>query len=363
MIETVTVDTASGAYPVLIGSGLLENLGVHLPIEAGRGVLITDENVAQHYRDTVLAALEASGWNILCVCTVAAGEGSKSFATVEKHCGEILENAIDRGTVVFALGGGVVGDLAGFAAAILLRGVPFVQIPTTLLAQVDSSVGGKTGINAPSGKNLIGAFYQPKAVIIDTDTLKTLPEREIRAGYAEIAKYGLIYDVAFWDWLQENVQKLLSGDSAALRRAVARSCAIKAEIVAKDEKETDDIRALLNFGHTFGHALERAAEYDDRLRHGEAVAVGMVMAANLSESLALCPQGTAEDIADHLRSAGLPVKPPFSIAPQEMMDYMRYDKKSRAGVLRFVLLWEIGRAFVGDGVSEDSLTGVLRKCL
>ncbi|MBL1146861.1 MAG: 3-dehydroquinate synthase [Pseudomonadota bacterium] len=357
--ETVTVKAASGSYPVHIGSGLYGQLAELLPPAAGRGILMTDENVAALYQDQVLAALKQAGWDMIAVYAVTPGEDSKSFANVEKIAQDILTKAIDRRTTIFALGGGVVGDLAGFIAAILLRGIGFVQLPTTLLAQVDSSVGGKTGINTAAGKNLIGAFYQPDAVVIDTDTLKTLPERELKAGYAETAKYGLIHDSAFWDWLQENGAAVLALDNDAVCHAVARSCAIKAEIVALDEKETDDLRALLNFGHTFGHALERAAGYDDRLRHGEAVAIGMVMAAELSEAMGLCPTGTAEDVISHFQKLGIPVRPPFSVAAAEMMDYMRYDKKNRDGKMRFVLLWETGRAFVGDGVSADTVRNIL----
>lgn len=358
--RTLTVDAASRSYPVHIGSGLYDSLGDFLPPAKGQGILITDDNVAALYRDRVRTALEQAGWNVSAVYSVAPGEDSKSFANVEKIAGDILGKAIDRHATVFALGGGVVGDLAGFIASILLRGIGFVQLPTTLLAQVDSSVGGKTGINAPAGKNLIGAFYQPDSVVIDTDTLKTLPERELKSGYAEVAKYGLIHDPDFWAWLQENGAGVLALENESLCHAVARSCAIKAEIVAQDEKETGDVRALLNFGHTFGHALERAAGYDDRIRHGEAVAAGMVMAAELSEAMALCPNGTAEEIVSHFRALGIPVRPPFSVAAAEMLDYMRYDKKNRDGKMRFVLLWEIGRAFVGDGVSADTVRKILQ---
>lgn len=358
--ETLTVKAASGSYPVHIGSGLYDSLGAFLPPAAGQGILITDENVAALYRDKVLAALKQAGWDMTAVYTVAPGEDSKSFDNVEKIAGDILTKAIDRHATVFALGGGVVGDLAGFIAAILLRGIPFVQLPTTLLAQVDSSVGGKTGINTPAGKNLIGAFYQPAAVVIDTDTLKTLPVRELKSGYAEIAKYGLIHDSVFWDWLKENGAEVLALKEDAVCHAVARSCAVKAEIVARDEKETGDLRALLNFGHTFGHALERAAGYDDRIRHGEAVAIGMVMAAELSEALALCPHGTAAEVTGHFQQLDIPVRPVFAVAASEMMDYMRYDKKNRAGKMRFILLMEIGSAFVGDGVSDDTVRTVLQ---
>jgi 3-dehydroquinate synthase len=264
---------------------------------------------------------------------------------------------VDRGTTVIALGGGVIGDLAGFAAAIALRGLPFVQIPTTLLAQVDSSIGGKTGINHPLGKNMIGAFWQPRAVLIDVDCLRTLPPRELKAGLAEVIKYGAMRDADFFRWLEGSAAKLVVGDRDALERAVARSCTIKAEIVSADERESGE-RALLNFGHTFGHAIEAAQGYGEWL-HGEVVAAGMVMASRLSERVCGLPAHETERVIRLAAACGLPTSAP-KIAPERWLDLMGHDKKVADGKIRFVLLSAIGKAALHAGIKSEDLTAVFR---
>jgi len=358
----VSVKVGSGTYPIYIGDDLFAQ-----PPEGfsggGQAILLTDQDVAPHYQEIVEGMLEKAGWSLLDTMIVKAGEETKSFASVEKLCSDILAHGIDRKTTLFALGGGVVGDLSGFLASILLRGISFVQIPTTLLAQVDSAVGGKTGINTAEGKNLVGAFYQPQSVLINTDSLKTLPERELKAGYAEVIKYGFIHDAGFWTWLQENGADVLSCKDEAIAYAVKRSCEIKAEVVSLDERETQDVRALLNFGHTFGHALEKIAGYDGRLKHGEGVAIGMLMAARLSEAIDLCAKGVADEVEEHLLKHGLPTKPSFSVAVDDMMHYMHYDKKMQNGKIRFVLLEKIGKACVVDDVSADIVKSVLQNSL
>ena len=296
--------------------------------------------------------------------TVPAGEASKSFQYLEQVTGQLLDAGIERGDLVIALGGGVVGDLAGFAAGVLRRGVHFVQIPTSLLAQVDSSVGGKTGINTGHGKNLIGMFHQPSLVIADIAVLKTLPAREMRAGYAEIVKYGLISDAPFFAWLERQGQALLAGDNAILVKAITVCCQAKADIVAADERE-QGVRALLNLGHTFGHALEAAAGYDGRLVHGEGVAIGMVLAAGLSVDLGHCPLEDLVRIEAHLAASGLPTKIadiPGAMPPADVLvDLMAQDKKVQNGQLTFILLKGIGKAFSTQDVPTDRLHEFLEK--
>jgi 3-dehydroquinate synthase len=291
-----------------------------------------------------------------------AGEASKSFTGLERLAGALLDLGVDRGGLIVALGGGVIGDLAGFAAGILKRGVAFAQVPTTLLAQVDSSVGGKTAINAPQGKNLIGLFHQPRIVIADTALLSTLPRRELRAGYAEVVKYGALGDAAFFDWLEANGAKALEGDGPAMAKAVAHSCRMKAAIVARDERESGE-RALLNLGHTFGHALEAATGFSDRLLHGEGVAIGMALAFRLSVKLGLAPGQDAERFARHLQSVGLPdaiadIPGPRPDAEQ-LIAHMAHDKKVKDGRLTFILLRGLGRAFVTSEVPTAALKDVL----
>src|SRR5215475_4876702 len=304
--ETVVkVELGDRAYSIAVGRGLLASLGTRVgALKPGaKAAIVTDETVAKHYLARATAALAASKI-VAAPIVVAPGEASKCFATLERVCDALLAARVERGDVVVALGGGVVGDLAGFAAAVVRRGLDYIQVPTTLLAQVDSSVGGKTAINSHHGKNLIGAFYQPILVVADTAVLDTLPPRQFRAGYAEVAKYGLLGDAGFFDWLDANVKDVFAG-GAAREHAIATSCRMKADIVARDERETGD-RALLNLGHTFGHALEAATGYSDRLLHGEGVAIGMALAFRLSVALGLCDGQDADRFSRHLRSVGLP---------------------------------------------------------
>jgi 3-dehydroquinate synthase len=322
---------------------------------------VTDNHVAGLHLPALLESLKQAGIEARPV-VMAAGEGSKSFAGLEKLCSELLDMGLDRGGLVVALGGGVIGDLTGFAAGVLKRGVAFAQIPTTLLAQVDSSVGGKTAINAAQGKNLIGLFHQPRIVIADTALLATLPRRELLAGYAEVVKYGALGDAKFFEWLEANGCKALDGDVDAMIHAVAHSCKMKADIVARDERETGE-RALLNLGHTFGHALEAATGFSDRLIHGEGVAIGMALAFRLSVALGLCPGQDAERFVRHLRAAGLPSAiadiPGTRPQADALIAAMRHDKKVADGKLTFVLLKRLGQAFVTRDVPLDAVKSVL----
>ena len=357
------IDVALGArsYAVLIDHGLLDHPAEHLEpyARAGRLVIVSDETIwaAQGARLTAgLGAIEAVP------VLVRPGEGSKSWDGLSTLIERLTALGIERGDHIVAFGGGVVGDLAGFAAAILNRGCPFVQIPTTLLAQVDSSVGGKTGINTPSGKNLVGAFHQPVLVLIDPGCLTTLDSRQMRAGYAEIVKYALIEDAAFFAWLEENGPALLAGNREALQHAIATSVAGKARIVAEDERETGGRRILLNLGHTFAHALETETGYSDRLLHGEAVAVGLVLAFELSAWRGFCPAEDAVRVRAHLRAAGLPttlVETGISASGDRLVAHMGSDKKKSAGRLQFVLTHAIGRAFVDGGVELAEVARLL----
>lgn len=369
----VPVHLGGRSYDIVIGSGLLAGAGAALaalpelaPAGAevpGRVAILTDRTVAGAYLGRLEAALTQAGLTVTTSLALPSGEESKSFSCLESVLDALLASGVDRSTVLVAFGGGVIGDLAGFAAAILLRGVPFVQIPTTLLAQVDSSVGGKTGINARHGKNLVGAFHQPRLVLADMDVLDSLPARELRAGYAEVVKYGLIDDAAFFAWLERHGAALLAGERALRRQAVAVSCRAKAAIVARDEREEGE-RALLNLGHTFGHAYEAVAGYSGALLHGEAVALGLVQAFQLSERLGLCPPGRADRVRAHLQATGLPVRlpalpggKPWSV--EALLAAMRKDKKTRVGSLTFVLARDIGAAFVARDVPEDVVRAVL----
>jgi 3-dehydroquinate synthase len=365
------VELGERAYEVRIGAGLLDRAGEILGplLRLPRAVVVTDARLAEAtpHPARLEASLARAGVATRRV-VVPAGEASKSLAQLERLLDEILAHGAERGLTVIALGGGVVGDLAGFAAAVLLRGVDYVQVPTTLLAQVDSAVGGKTGINSGHGKNLIGAFHQPRAVLIDTDTLATLPERELRAGYAEVVKYGLIRDAAFFGWLEANGRAVLGGDAAAQGEAIRRSLAIKAAIVAADERETGTERALLNFGHTFAHAYEALAGYGGGLLHGEAVSVGMVKALRLSRALGHCPGQDAERAVRHLEGLGLPVRlwdvgaggaGPF--AADDLLAAMGRDKKVEGARPRFVLARGIGDAFAGVDAPEEAVRAVLEE--
>jgi 3-dehydroquinate synthase len=356
-MKTLNVGLRERAYPIHIGQGLLPRAGDLLDVRAGsRAVIVTNAVVAAHHLPPLKAAFRARGVQAD-VVLLPDGEAHKNAATLNDLLTRLLELRIERKSLLVALGGGVVGDIAGFAAAIYQRGIPFVQVPTTLLAQVDSSVGGKTGINHPLGKNMIGAFWQPRAVLIDTDCLATLPERELRAGVAEVIKYGAIRDADFFAWLEANVASLLAKDRAALAHAIHRSCEIKAEIVAADERETGE-RALLNFGHTFGHAIEAAQGYGAWL-HGEAVAAGMVCAARLSQRVCGLSASQSQRVTDLVASAKLPTAPP-KIATDRWLDLMGRDKKVAEGSIRFVLLEALGRAVLQRDIAPDDVLAAVR---
>jgi 3-dehydroquinate synthase len=359
----VRVDLADRSYDIVVGGGLLARAGEELAMLGGPDlVVVTDENLATTgHLARFEASLEAAALRHRRV-VLPAGEASKSMAQLESLLDFLLEAGVERATTIVAFGGGVIGDLAGFGAAILLRGVPYVQVPTSLLAQVDSAVGGKTGVNARQGKNLIGAFHQPRLVLADTDVLATLPPRELRAGYAEVAKYGLIDQPDFFAWLERHGAALLGGHSAAQQHAVVTSCAAKAAIVAADEREADR-RLLLNLGHTFAHAYEALTGYGELLLHGEAVALGMVQAFALSARLGLCPPADVARVRAHLAAVGLPTDPaairPGGFEVTAMLAAMGRDKKVAAGKIRFVLARGIGAAFVSDQVPAEVLRDVL----
>jgi 3-dehydroquinate synthase len=364
--RTVRVGLAGRAYDIAIGPGLLAKAGGLLKtVVGGRGlVIVSDDTVAALYLAKLRTAIESAGLGTPAEIVVAPGEGSKSLETFGRTAERILALGIDRKTVIVALGGGVVGDLAGFLAATLMRGIDFVQMPTTLLAQVDSSVGGKTGIDSAHGKNLIGAFHQPLLVVADTEVLTTLPPRELKAGYAEIVKYGLLGDAAFFAWLEDHGAAVLSGDPAALTAAIATSCEAKARIVESDERESGQ-RALLNLGHTFAHALEVETGFGDELNHGEAVSIGMVLAFDLSVRLGYCSPNDLMRARGHLLRHGLPVSPPKSNAfsPSTLVHRMRGDKKAEGGSLTFILARAIGDAFVARGVDVSAVETTLLRAL
>jgi 3-dehydroquinate synthase len=351
----LNVALAERSYPIVIGRGLLDSielLRAHLP--QARVALVTNETLWPLYGKPLVERLRADDVAVHPV-VLPDGEAHKDWHALNTIFDALLEHACDRKTTLIALGGGVIGDITGFAAATYQRGVPFIQIPTTLLAQVDSSVGGKTAINHPRGKNMIGAFYQPQLVLADIDTLDTLPDREFRSGLAEVIKYGLILDAKFFGWLEENLPALLARDALALTYAIKRSCEIKAEVVAADERETakEGGRALLNLGHTFGHAVETALGYGAWL-HGEAVACGMVQAARFSQSRGLIDAGTVTRTEAILRRAALPTELP-DVTTEALLDHMGRDKKNEAGVIKLILLRAIGTAFVESTVSATQI--------
>lgn len=365
MRNVVRVELGERAYDVRIGSGLIAQAGAEIAplLRRPRVAIITDETVAQLHLEELRAGL---GGIEAVSLALPAGEGTKSWPHLEQACEWLLAQKVERKDIVIAFGGGVIGDLAGFAAAILRRGVRFVQIPTTLLAQVDSSVGGKTGINVKAGKNLIGAFHQPSLVLADIDLLGTLTARDFLAGYGEVVKYGLLGDADFFDWLEANGPALAAGDKAARLRAVTRSVEMKAEIVARDETEEGD-RALLNLGHTFCHALEAATGYSDRLLHGEGVAIGCALAFELSQRLGLCSQEAPSRVRAHLKTMGTKVD--LSDIPGDLPDaegliaLMAQDKKVLDGRMRFILAHGIGQAFVTSDVPRDVLKTLLQDAL
>ena len=359
---TVPVPLGDRAYDILVGRGLLNDAGARIAALGARAAaIVTDAHVGPLYGQALAAALEGAGLRTS-VTTLPPGEATKSFAFLEQACDAVLEARIERGDLVVALGGGVIGDLAGFAAAAVRRGVRFVQVPTTLLSQVDSSVGGKTGINSRHGKNLVGAFHQPSLVIADTALLDTLPGRELRAGYAEVAKYGLIDDAGFFAWCEAHWRGIFSGGPER-DEAVAQSCRAKAAVVVRDEREDGD-RALLNLGHTFGHALERITRYDStRLVHGEGVAIGLNLAFRFSAFLGLCPPADAERVEAHFAAAGLPTRlaqvPGGSGTAEDLLDAMAQDKKVKGGALTFILARGIGRSFIAPGIGADKVRAFL----
>ncbi|WPY95516.1 3-dehydroquinate synthase [Limimaricola variabilis] len=361
---TVRVDLPGRAYDIHIGTGILARTGQWLkPLMGRRRVaILTDETVAAAHLDALEAGLAVEGIDSISLA-LPSGEATKSWEGLSRATEWLIENRVERGDLVIAFGGGVIGDLAGFAAAIALRGIRFVQIPTTLLAQVDSSVGGKTGINTAQGKNLAGAFHQPVMVLADIGLLETLPAREFLSGYGEVVKYGLLGDAAFFEWLEAQGPALRDGDRAARLEAVRRSCEMKAEIVMRDETEQGD-RALLNLGHTFCHALEAATGYSDRLRHGEGVAIGCALAFDLSARLGLCPQEDPSRLRAHLSAMGMRSDLshiPGTLPPAEaLLGLMGQDKKVRDGRLRFVLARGIGQAFVTSDVPAEAVLQVLR---
>ena len=368
----VTVDVALGdrAYDIIIGRDVLPSLGHRIAeLRPGaRTAIVTDRTVGKHWLVKTEAALADAGIASSRI-VVGEGEASKSYAVLQEVSEALIAAKIERNDLVIALGGGVIGDLAGFAASIVRRGVDFVQVPTSLLAQVDSSVGGKTGINSPHGKNLVGAFHQPVLVVADTAVLDTLSPRQFRAGYAEVAKYGVLGDLEFFDWLEVNHAGIFTGGSAR-EHAIAASCRAKAEIVARDERETGD-RALLNLGHTFGHALEAATGFSDRLFHGEGVAVGMVLAAEFSAHLNMLPISDAARVQHHLASVGLPTRLQDIAGFQQegladadaLLALMAQDKKVKRGRLTFILLEKIGKAVIANDVDPSAVRDFLQEKL
>jgi 3-dehydroquinate synthase len=353
------VDVAGAPYEVRIGRGLVARAGEAIAplLKRPRIAVVMDETVSALHGEALTKALEAGGIAAQPV-VIAPGEGAKSFAGLEALCDRLLATGVERGELIVAFGGGVVGDLAGFAAAILKRGVDFIQIPTTLLAQVDSSVGGKTAIDTPRGKNLIGAFHQPRLVLADLEVLDTLPDREMRCGYAEVLKYGLLGDRGFFEWLEANGRSVMARDGAALAYAVRRSVEMKAEIVAEDEREAGR-RALLNLGHTFAHALEAETGFGDGLKHGEAVGLGCALAFRFSAMLGHCPGQDAERASRAIAAAGLPTRladiAPEPFSAEAIIAHMAQDKKAEGGALTYILARGLGEAFVAKATDPKSV--------
>lgn len=366
-IETLTVSLSDRSYNIVCGPDLIGNAGNmiapvinHEPV-----IIITDDNVSQFHLGNFSASLHSAGISST-VITLPAGENTKGYDGFQNLINAILDTGPERQSTLIALGGGVVGDITGFAASVILRGINFVQVPTTLLAQVDSSVGGKTGINTQHGKNLVGSFYQPRLVLADTNVLDTLPRRELLAGYAEVAKYGLLGDRGFFEWLEKNGKAVIDGDRAIRQQAVMTSCRAKADIVSRDEKEAGD-RALLNLGHTFGHALEAETGFSDTLLHGEAVAIGMMMAFDLSVQMGICPAEDAARVRTHLQSMGLPIQP-TDVSGQtwestSLIDHMAQDKKVQNGKLTFILTHGIGDAFITSDVDINDVEALLDRAI
>lgn len=356
---TLQVNLGERSYPIVIGQPLLPDSGlIGRHIAGKRVVVITNTTVGPLYFEKLTQTLSQAGKEVTSI-VLPDGEEEKNWTSLMRVFDVLLEQKCDRKTTLVALGGGVIGDLTGFAAATYMRGVPFIQVPTTLLAQVDSSVGGKTGINHPLGKNMIGAFYQPQAVIADTSTLNTLPPRELSAGLAEVIKYGAIIDATFFDWIEANIAKLMARDAAALAYAIQRSCEIKADVVRQDERE-GGLRAILNFGHTFGHAIEAGLGYGQWL-HGEAVGCGMVMAADLSHRLGFIDAATKERVARLVQAASLPVVAP-DLGAKRWLELMQVDKKNEGGQIKFILIKPLGAPVIMT-VPQDALLATLKACV
>jgi 3-dehydroquinate synthase len=360
VVRSVPVQLGSRSYTIKIGPGLLQNIGAECArLKLGRRcAIITDKNAGKFYAKTTFDSLVRAGFSPV-LMTVPAGEMAKSLRTVGACYDQLAAHRLERKSFIVALGGGVVGDLAGFVAATYLRGIPLVQVPTTLLAQVDSSVGGKTGVNLRAGKNLVGAFYQPRLVLCDLDTLKTLPEREFRAGLAEVIKYGIIYDARLFAALERSLERILNLDEKFLAPVIARCCEIKAEVVSQDETESG-LRAILNFGHTIGHAIESSFGYGKFL-HGEAISIGQIMAARLSEKVMGLPRDEAFRVEALFQRAGLPTHIRINTSQlRRLFDAMRLDKKTTGGEVRFVLARKIGQVEFGQRVSVEAIDWALR---
>lgn len=365
--ETIAMELGDRSYEIQIGNGLLQTAGERMRpyLKQKRVIIITDQNVANIYLPVVKNSIIEA--NLSCEeIVLPVGEQTKDFKFLQSLVGQILDLRVERNTTLLALGGGVIGDLVGFAAAILLRGIDYIQIPTTLLAQIDSSIGGKTGINTPHGKNLIGAFYQPKLVLIDIDSLDTLPKRQVLAGYAEVVKYGLINDAKFFEWLEEHGIELCHGNTDLRREAVFISCQAKSNIVSTDEREEGN-RALLNLGHTFGHALESETAFSDILLHGEAVAIGVGLAFDLSARLGFCHNDDVDRIRRHYESVGLPSYPNdvsgVKWDVKSILGHMHNDKKVEDGNIRLVMVRGIGKAFVKRGVETEDIRNTLEQVI
>ena len=363
----VSVHPDGGAYEILVGADLIHDSGQKIASLLGRRRLfvITDENIAGLYKSQLEGSLTEAGHEVTTI-VVAPGEGSKDFRSLEQVLGELLRQGVTRSCAVVAFGGGVVGDLAGFAASVILRGIDYVQIPTTLLSQVDSSVGGKTAVNTNLGKNLVGTFYQPRLVLVDPGLLKSLPLRELRAGYGEVVKYGLLGDAPLFEWLEVNGGDVLRVDAEACRHVITECCQNKAQIVSKDEREQNS-RLLLNLGHTFGHAMEADLGYDNRLLHGEAVAIGSIIALETSVRLGFCEAAVPARVRRHFQSLGLPVRPPklegHRWVPEKLLKHMARDKKVVGKTQILILARSIGKAFVYEGATREIIRQSWEECL
>ncbi len=362
MIKTLHVELNENSYPLLVGAGILNRIGEFLKscAKSTKALLVTDTSVNHRYAPLVLENLKSAGFDVALV-DVPVGEESKSLEQFARIQDSLVENQLDRGSTLIALGGGVVGDLVGFAAAVYMRGIAYVQIPTTLQAQVDASVGGKTAINHPKGKNLIGAFHQPKLVLIDVDTLKSLPQRDIRAGLIEVIKMGVIRDEPLFETVEENLDAILNLDTEMLIGIIACACANKADIVAKDEKESG-LRMVLNYGHTFGHALEALTHYK-KYRHGEAVSIGMNCAAQLAVNLGMFSETDFERQRTLLNRAKLPLTFPYDLSPEAICDAMSHDKKALHGKLRLILPTRIGEVGIRDDVTDTKILEAISQCI